>query len=160
MILGHDLLDDSPFFEDLERAKRGEIQGYHSGFVCSSFSRARFRSGGPPPVRDRDHPLGLPSNDLNQRLEAVRGNLMVSRSVVMCQATLKGGRSFGRNHTATVENPDDPGTAPFPSAFILPVMTDWEKDEGSAFVKATFNSCIYGTEYCKPVCFQGGAPWA
>ena len=37
-------------------------------------SRARFRPGGPPPVRDRQHMRGRPSNSRAQQLEAEKGD--------------------------------------------------------------------------------------
>ena len=52
---GTDLLGDEPFSSDFTAALNGHFDGFHSGFPCSSFSRARFRPGGPPPVRKRQH---------------------------------------------------------------------------------------------------------
>ena len=43
---GTDLLADEPFSSDFTAALNGHFDGFHSGFPCSSFSRARFRPGG------------------------------------------------------------------------------------------------------------------
>eukprot|EP00972_Heterocapsa_arctica_P088674 13074979-Heterocapsa_arctica.AAC.1 len=80
-----DLLADEPYLTDLSRARAGEVHGYHAGFVCFSASRVRHRPGGPPPVRDRDHLLGLPTNSAKQQREADRGTLMAVRSANFCQ---------------------------------------------------------------------------
>ena len=50
---------------------RGEVEGdewdgYHSGFPCGSFSRARWVPGGPPPVRSSQEMYGLASNSQRQ----------------------------------------------------------------------------------------------
>eukprot|EP00969_Alexandrium_andersonii_P273834 12103307-Alexandrium_andersonii.AAC.1 len=43
-----------------ELMKIGYYDGMHSGTPCSSWSAARWRPGGPPPLRSWDHPWGLP----------------------------------------------------------------------------------------------------
>ena len=56
----------------LERIWTDSFQAMHSGFPCGSFSIARFNKPGfmgPPPVKYRDHPHGLP---LEQRGTAGR----------------------------------------------------------------------------------------
>ncbi len=40
--------------------------GLHSGWPCGSFSVARWKPGGPPPVRSRDEIYGLSSNSSRQ----------------------------------------------------------------------------------------------
>jgi hypothetical protein len=132
---------------DLERAKRGEIHGFHSGFPCSSFSMVMFKPGGPPPVRDRSHPLGFPGNNKAQRLEALKGNLGALRSVVMCRATVWGAKQQGWDATAKLENPDDPAMEPFPSAWLLRQVQDW--GNASSVTRAVYNLCAYGPPHWK-----------
>ena len=67
---GIDLLADEPFATDLLAASDGRFDGFHSGFPCSTFSCTRFLPGGPPPVRERQHLRGRPSNSRAQQLEA------------------------------------------------------------------------------------------
>ena len=74
-----DLLADEPFSSDFTAALNGHFDDFHSGFPCSSFSRARFR-GRPPPVRDRQHLRGRPSNSRVQQLEAEKSTLWATRS--------------------------------------------------------------------------------
>ena len=153
---GSDLLESEPFASDLAMARCGGIDGYHAGFRCSSFSRVRFRPGGPPPVRDRSHPQGFPSNSKPQQLEAERGNLMATRSVVMARATHLGGRNVGKLSTATLENPADPGVAPFPSAWLLPAVRAFAEEP---FVeKAVHNVCCFGPPHWKEQCWLGILP--
>ena len=71
---GSNLLEEEPFRSDLAAAEAGEIHGFHSGFRCSSFSRVRFRPGGPPPLRTRQHLYGMPDNSCEQQAEAEAGN--------------------------------------------------------------------------------------
>lgn len=52
----------------------------------SSFSRVRFKPGGPPPVFSRSHLLGLPSNTPNQQAECDRGTAMCTSSVEIARA--------------------------------------------------------------------------
>ena len=117
---GTDLLADEPFSSNFTAALNGHFDGFHSGFPCSSFSRARFRPGGPPPVRDRQFLRGRPSNSRAQQLEAEKGALLATRSAAMVRAVQSGGKKRGLCCTATLENPADPGKDPCPSAWLLP----------------------------------------
>ena len=139
---GIDLLADEPFTTDLLAASDGQFDGFHSGFPCSSFSRARFRPGGPPPVRDRQHLRGRPSNSRAQQLEAERGTLLATRSAVMVRAIQFGAKKRGLRCTATLENPADPGVDPYPSAWLLPALADIVTEPD---VKcAIHNICCFG----------------
>ena len=83
---GADLLADEPFSSDFAAALDGHFDGFHSGFSCSSFSRARFRPGGPPPVRDHQHLRGRPTNSRVQQVEAEKGTLLATWSAAMVRA--------------------------------------------------------------------------
>ena len=76
---GTDLLADELFSSDFTAALNGQFDGFHSGFPCSSFSRARLLPGGPPPVRNRQHLRWCPSNSRVQSKE-VRTVLLGGRS--------------------------------------------------------------------------------
>eukprot|EP00965_Chrysotila_dentata_P053927 1789555-Pleurochrysis_carterae.AAC.1 len=62
----HNLLRDSVYKPLLERCAAGHYAAIIASPPCSTFSVSRFFSspcsedGGPPPVRDREHVLGLP----------------------------------------------------------------------------------------------------
>ena len=66
--LKQDLAVDRPYMDLLETVDT--IDGYHAGFPCGSFSMVRNKPGGPPPVRSREFPSGLPTNDNRPQQEA------------------------------------------------------------------------------------------
>ena len=55
---GDNLLDSEPYVTHLGEAREGHLDGYHSGFPCSSFSVLRWRDspGMPGPVRSSESP--------------------------------------------------------------------------------------------------------
>ena len=59
----------------MRMAAKHEVDGAHSGFPCTTFSRLRFRPspGMPGPVRDFYHMRGLPDNTSKQQAEADMG---------------------------------------------------------------------------------------
>ena len=116
---GTDLLADEPFSSYFTAALNGHFDGFHSGFPCSSFSRARFRPGGPPPVRDRQHLRGRPSNSRVQQLEAEKGTLLATRSAAMVRAVESGGKKRGLQRTATLENPADSWCRHVPECLVV-----------------------------------------
>ena len=61
----YDLGDQVVVERYVKTAKR--YSGAHNGSPCSTWSRVRFQPGGPPPLRSREHPWGLPSNSKSQR---------------------------------------------------------------------------------------------
>ena len=69
---GEDLSSDRPYQDHLQLAKDGLIDGYHSGFPCSTYSRLRFRRapGLPGPVRSKKLPYGLTGNSIQQQKES------------------------------------------------------------------------------------------
>ena len=64
---GSNLLHDEPYKSDLQQASAGDVHGFRCGFRCSRLYKGRFRPGGPPPVRDRKHICGFPSNSADKR---------------------------------------------------------------------------------------------
>ena len=84
---GQDLCMDEPYNTHLKWAKEGLIDGYRSGFPCSTFSRLRFRDAPnlPKPVRTRSEPHGKKSNSQAQQAECDRGTVMLARSVQLAE---------------------------------------------------------------------------
>eukprot|EP00969_Alexandrium_andersonii_P035056 1534432-Alexandrium_andersonii.AAC.1 len=104
-------------------ARQGEWGGFHGGFVCTSFSRARFRPapGMPGPVRSARHIYGFPDNAPKQRREAEEGNAMAIRTIQLAQVVAEEAVKRGREPVATAENPAPPlDNDELPSAFYLP----------------------------------------
>ena len=95
-----DLGADKPYVDLV--ASADSIDGFHSGFPCSSFSRVRHREGGgPPPVRDRASPYGLESNDQGQQAEADRGTVLAVRSTIIGAEVLENQRKCKMGERAT-----------------------------------------------------------
>ena len=153
---GTDLLADEPFSSDFTAALNGHFDGFHSGFPCSSFSRARFRPGGPPPARNRQHLRGCPSNSRVQLLEAEKGTLLATRSAAMVRAVQLGRKKRGLRCTATLENPADPGVDSYPSAWLLPAFASIILEADA--VQAIHNICCFGPPHWKKQCWVGFLP--
>ena len=148
---GEDLLGREPFATHLKDAAADDVDGFHSGFPCSTFSRARFNGRpGPKPVRTASQILGLATNTPVQQAEADRGTLGALRSVEMCRAVSDSARARGVPQVATVENPAPPVDEPArPSAFYPPDIASWLEDAGVEV--AQYNFCAYGpARYFKP----------
>ena len=159
--LGDDLLSPEPFEQHLGRAARGEIDGFHAGWPCWTFSRLRWRAspGLPGPVRSRSAPNGFMSNTGSQQGECDRGTLMLARSLAMAQnmADSRGPGVGGAFYT--LENPPPSEHAEHISA--------WEMAEYRAFaekyhpIHVDFNTCCYeedvemGKRHFKPQRFAG-----
>lgn len=136
---GHDLAADHPFLDLVDTAE--EIDGYHSGFPCGSFSAVRCREGGPPPVRSREWPYGLPSNSEAQQREADQGTVLAVRSTILASKVLDRHRAHKVGEVATLENPLGRETGPDVPSWELAELKEFlEKYQA---VTAEFNSCIH-----------------
>lgn len=77
-----------------DKSLRGFILSFMAGPPCETFSRSRFRPGGPPPLRSKQHRWGLPGllGKFHRQVES--GNFLwrFSTSMMVCQAVVgKGG---------------------------------------------------------------------
>ena len=108
----HDLLNDATYADVLAKANSGRYDAVMIAFPCSTFSIARFfdaskdgSDSGPPPVRDRDNPDGLPSDQLDPRHERELryANLLLERTVAVAIAA----RRSSKRSTIVFENPAD-----------------------------------------------------
>lgn len=127
---------------------RGEVEddewdGYHSGFPCGSFSRARWVPGGPPPVRSSQEMYGFASNSQRQQEEADRGTLGAVRSSELMVLQCERADKRGIQKVSTLENP--PGTEGIEgSAWMLPEMKrDLEKVDAAV---ANYNTCAFQSD--------------
>ncbi|MCP4239086.1 MAG: hypothetical protein GY772_00830, partial [bacterium] len=150
---GEDLGADEPYTTDLAEVAEGGYHIFHAGFPCSSFSRVRFAPGGPPPVRDRQNLLGLPSNNGQRQAEAERGTLYARRAAALATAMLQGEGTATGTIVATLENPPDPGGTRLPSAWLLEEIQAWLNLPEVRV--ARFDSCTFGTLVKKPQQFAG-----
>lgn len=108
--------------------------------TCGSFSMARWKPGGPPPVRSRDEIYGIATNNVKQQQEADRGTLAATRSVALMKLQCARADARGIPRVATGENP--PGTDGVEgSAWLLPeIVQDLREMEAE---EAVFNTCAF-----------------
>ena len=110
----HDLLNDETFSKVLMLATRGAFDAMMVAFPCSTFSASRLfpsEPPGPPPVRSKVHPDGLPDDELDPKYkrELRLTNTLLERTVQIIVAA----RNSSRKTTIILENPADrsiPGT--------------------------------------------------
>ena len=131
--LKNDLLSQSVQRRIRGWIRSGLIVAVWMGPPCNSFSRARDRPGGPPPLRSDEHPNGLP-NLAPHDAEKVRcGNTLArfSISIFQCCAYLQ--------VPATIENPE--------------TSRLW-KLESFQTARLTSRTTWTSTDFC-----QDGTPW-
>ena len=162
---GENLLNREPYVHHLATAQRGDIDGYHSGFPCNTFSRLRFREreGLPKPLRTRSHPYGLPTLDARGKKEVDEGTVMMCRSINMMTSMKEADANMTIPSFYTLENPPESNVEEHISAWEMPEMKK-AVDEDPNFKKVYFNTCIYQQDrpqeerMKKPQCFGGNLP--
>ena len=102
----HDILRDRVYDALQARAHRGDFFAVFTAPPCSSFSVSRFykpKDGmrGPPPLRDHDHPLGLPSLSPRRQQQVSEANLIIARTDAIVLAGAQAGSEY------IIENPPD-----------------------------------------------------
>ena len=85
-----DLMNDSKYSMLIKHAKEGKFDSMMIAFPCSTFSIARFFDApdghgdrGPEPIRNSDHPDGIPEDRLNpNQIKELRAtNRLLDRTV-------------------------------------------------------------------------------
>ena len=110
----HDLMNDSLYTSLMKHAAAGDFDTILVAFPCSTFSVARFfdaskgdpsKRRGPLPVRTKQHPNGLPEDQIEpgHAKELAESNLLLSRTVDICIAAYQSHRKT----TIILENPAD-----------------------------------------------------
>ena len=160
----HDLLNDATYTKILAEASAGAYDAIMVAFPCSTFSISRFfdastaggRDRGPPIVRTKEHPDGLPEGEIDPKhLRELRtANQLLIRTVTILIAA----RRSAKRSTLIFENPADrsiEGSNPYDTIFA---------NHGSAFATtpfrklvaeadmsshSTFASCRLGSPYQK-----------
>ena len=108
----------------------------HIATPCSSFSTARRDDGGPPPLRSKWHPYGVPGLSPNNRKIAREGNRFAEQTVKIMRMAVREGVEF------TVENPATSWL------WRLPPMATFRKFHVMWVVALTM--CAYGSSAWKP----------
>ena len=145
----HNLADEVVGAEWRRRAAAGEFDGGHAGPPCGTWSRVRFRTGGPPPLRLRTHPWGRPRLTAGQLEKVGEANRMMRTAMGILKEVIMYGGS------GTLEHPADPGRAPFPSIWNTDEMRNWIGDLGLETV--TFPQCMMGAAAKKETTIAGRA---
>ena len=156
-----DLLADEPYRSDLRHAERGEVDGFHAGFPCGSFSRLRFRQmeGMPGPVRTKTEPYGKKDNTRKQQKEADDGTVMAARAITFAKTVAKSRPTRKIVPVATLENPPPTDHPEHLSAWELPEMDAFKMLEHCATL--VFHTCQYQLDrpvnkrHYKPQMFVG-----
>ena len=103
----HDILNDRFFHALLARIRSGQYYAIFAAPPCSTFSVARHfkskngRGGGPPVIRTRQHPTGLPNLNPAHTRELKRANEIIARLCILIGAAHENGTEF------IIENPSD-----------------------------------------------------
>ena len=148
---GEDLCADEPYNTHLQWAREGLIDGYHSGFPCSTYSRLRFRrvEGLPEPVRTRSEPYGCKSNDERQQQECDRGTAMLARSTNIAEEIAKTPTTAIVVKPVTMENPPPSEHEEHVSAWGMAEMVRFLRLPG---VKVSFfNTCAYQADRARGI---------
>ena len=163
--LGQNLMDDEPYKTHRLAASKGKIDGYHSGFPCTTFTKLRWRPcpGMPGPVRSKEHPYGFPDLNVREEEECRVGTVLMARTTVMVDAMYKADRFIKVPCFATVENPPPSEVESHISAWHMPEMVALV-DKVPDWRCAHFNTCAYqsnlepGTRHYKPQMIGGNLP--
>ena len=127
----------------LEEVNNGEFDYVHSGFPCSSFSRARHSENpGPPAVRSKAEIYGLAGNSVNQQKEADTGTLMACQSAELYKAQVRSCEARKIPSASTLENP--PGDNVSGGAWDLPELEAAIQDTKGE--KIFYNTCAFQTK--------------
>lgn len=87
----------------VDKSLRGFIHSFMAGPPCETFTRARFRAGGPPPLRSRAHRWGLPGLIGRFHDQVESGDFLWRFSVSMLVSQLKVGKGGIFEHPAPFE---------------------------------------------------------
>lgn len=108
---------------DLQRLRRGYYQAFHSGFPCTTVSKALHKLSHMYkiwPLRSRRLMRGLPTNTPQQQRTCRLHDQLQEASVQAMHAILAQARRTGMATAGGLENPQDPGQHPYPSFWIKP----------------------------------------
>ena len=134
-----------------DRIRAGQVLGIGGGPPCETWSAARWLGGGPPPLRDRQAPWGLPWLSKKQHQQVVVGSGLLRTAVELAvMVTFYGGCFF-------IEHPQVPlwleGT-PCPAIWRTQML---KKLARLQCVSATcFDQCVFGACGIKPTTFLVG----
>ena len=131
-----DVVDSDRWEFVMQLIYAGAVVFIHFGTPCNTFSAARKDDGGPPPLRSKDFPDGLPSLQGGLKDQLFLGNLFRDRTFEACLALVLTGGNF------SIENP------------LLSLI--WETDQFKFLFQHSraffvdFDQCAFGAPSMKP----------
>ena len=137
-----DLSDDHTWTQIFDDCQRGTFDAVWMGPECSTFSAARVNTPGPPPLRSKAHPYGLPDmvKDHKYKEQIRRANYFATQCAKLAQALHAKGIPWA------IEQPEPrPHVA---SMFDLHELQLLSQLEG--VVDRDFDQCTMGSETKKP----------
>ena len=111
------------------------IDAIHFGTPCASFSRARERPNGPPPLRSNAHIWGLPHLTGKDADKVFRGNLCAKATITLARTALRLGIP------GSFENPSRS------RIFMLPIFSSFMSQK--LVRRTTLDFCAFGTPWRK-----------
>ena len=142
-----DLSSDHLWEIVLNHIRTGQVKALWFGCPCTTFSRAREVRPGPPPLRDFDHPYGLPKSSLTlQQHEQVRlGTFYAFKAAEAAAFAHSQGIPFAIENSGPWEG--------HISMFTLPEFRDLSKLLGVQVVN--FDQCTVGADHLDPRKLRG-----
>ncbi len=133
----------------LLRRIRAEADAYQAAPPCSTWSRVRHRPGGPPPLRSRSEPWGVPGLSHRLRSHVDEHSDLLKFSWDGAVATAAAGGVF------LVEHPADPGE-PYASSWATSYVRAQEALAGAD--RFHCDQCTLGAPSMKPTTFSTNVP--
>eukprot|EP00965_Chrysotila_dentata_P162021 5350279-Pleurochrysis_carterae.AAC.1 len=144
------ILINSVYERLLQRCADGYYAAVMASPLCSTFSVSRFlrcdnaADGGPPPVRDRDNVMGLPTVPAQHQRELQQANEIVRRTANLLRAAYTAGAEF------VLEQPADRGALASPiflhkrhaPIWLTPDIIALKADAAASYI--TFPQCALG----------------
>jgi len=121
----------------------GFIVFIHFGTPCSSFSLARKKDGGPPPLRDQQHLWGLPHLSDSDRQKVLMGNKFMQFTADIIQLCHSHGVGW------SLENPA--------GSFLWSMPPIVEIAQLSGVRRFELDMCRFGSEHKKPTAILSSA---
>ena len=142
------ILDNIQFSMLRKAAYSGGVHGAHGGPVCATWSKLRYLGAGPPPLRSRERPFGLPHLSPSNQAKTIQGTEFFLRHIDVCNGV-------ELNHgTHSTEHPIDP-KGRFPSIWASP---QWRARIQQGNSQVDLDQCMYGAETKKATTIGGNLP--
>ena len=150
--LSHDLTLRDKVIGLLDMLEAGWYHGGHAAPPCNTFAQVLWVTPGPIPVRDRDHPWGLPAvltgGSKKNRLRLAVGSWLFRVALAIIKSLALTGAS------SSLEHPADPEVQPYPSIWDMEETAAVEAISHSArkltFKRRNLWQCMYSGPTPKP----------